>query len=150
MAGAGDRTEKPTARRLTEARKRGQVARSGDVAHAASLGASLLALAWFGDDMLRRLASIATAGLESLSTIGRRPIQEGDLTAMAVDHGVALVWIVGPVAALAAFTSIAAFVVQSGWVFTTQPLSLNFDRLNPVNGVQRFKPSRAGVELLKA
>src|SRR5262245_31340515 len=125
MAGGGDRTEKPTARRLTEARNRGQVARSADVAHAASLGASLIALVWFGDGMVQRLASIVAAGVESVSTVGRQPLEPGDLTALAMHHGAALVWIVGPIAAAAAVTSVAAFVVQSGWVFTMQPLALN-------------------------
>ena len=49
---AENRTEKATPKRLEEARKKGQVARSADVNGAVVLMAGLLALSAFGPKML--------------------------------------------------------------------------------------------------
>ena len=52
---ASDKTEKATPKKLEEARKKGQVARSMDLNGAVVLLASLLALSAFGPGMLQRM-----------------------------------------------------------------------------------------------
>ena len=75
---AGEKTEKATPKRLAEARKKGQVARSTDVNGAAVLAAGLAALALFGPrlyeamrgSMHDTLALIATPRVVEGSNLG--------------------------------------------------------------------------------
>src|SRR5256885_14973669 len=53
--GAGDKTEKATPKRLGEARKKGQVAKSQDLNSAVVLLASLAVLAGYGPHLVDRL-----------------------------------------------------------------------------------------------
>ena len=52
---SSDRTEKPTARKLREARRKGQVARSRDLGQAAALIGVIVVLGWIGPSMARTL-----------------------------------------------------------------------------------------------
>jgi flagellar biosynthetic protein FlhB len=41
-------------------------------------------------------------------------------------------------------------IAQSGWVMSGQPIKVDWNRLNPANGLKRLKPSQSGADLLKA
>jgi len=60
--GAGERTEKPSAKRIKDAHEKGQIARSQSLTGAVTLGAVTLTLGWFGVQMV----SIVAARLASL------------------------------------------------------------------------------------
>src|SRR5438093_12340251 len=60
-----ERTEAPTPRRRTEARERGQVARSGDLTSAAVLLGAMIALRLFGAPLLATLLALLHAALAS-------------------------------------------------------------------------------------
>src|SRR3954471_8377051 len=60
---ASDKTEKATPKKLLEARKKGQVARSVDLNSAVGLMAGLVALSAFGPLMLRRMEEAMVAVL---------------------------------------------------------------------------------------
>ena len=69
-----DRTEKPTSRRLTDARKRGQIARSQDLSQAAGLAAALATIGFVGSRYIDGLATaLAGALLVSRFTLGIPP-----------------------------------------------------------------------------
>ncbi len=71
---AGERTEKPSAKKLKDARERGQVARSRDLSAAMSLAAATLALGWFGDvDASPPWPMQLATGLSSSPTTRTRP-----------------------------------------------------------------------------
>src|SRR5690348_2565030 len=65
--GAGDKTEKPTPKRLEEARKKGQVAKSQDVNSAIVLMASLFVLSSQGPKMANTLKASMQNSLELIS-----------------------------------------------------------------------------------
>src|ERR1700733_9738023 len=58
---AGEKTEKPTGKRLEEALKKGQVARSPEVQTVFVLGGALLALGMTGGEMWRSMAQACRA-----------------------------------------------------------------------------------------
>jgi flagellar biosynthetic protein FlhB len=150
MGAHGERTEKPTSRRLEEARKRGQVARSADLGRTATLGAAILAFAWAGGDFIARLAALALQGLERAAHVAGRSIGPEELSSLAASHAWAMAAIVGPVALAASVGTLAAFTAQGGWMFSPQAITFDLGRLSPMQGLRRLAPSRAGLDLVKA
>src|SRR5687768_16078159 len=80
MAGTDDRTEKPTGRKIREGRKRGQVARSRDLAGAMSLAGVTLGLGWAGVAMRSGLTERLTSGLSGLAEQGHVTLDSAALT----------------------------------------------------------------------
>jgi flagellar biosynthetic protein FlhB len=146
----GDRTEYPTARRVKDARERGQVARSRDLAGAASLVGVALTLAWFGTRMLEATTTRLAA---SLTAVGTSP--RADINPVALAGGI---WsdlglfarVAGPPAAVAAVLSIGASLAQVGWSYSPKAIQFNWGRINPASGFQRLAPMQALPELGKA
>jgi flagellar biosynthetic protein FlhB len=148
--GSGDRTEKPTARRLKQAREKGQIARSRDLAGALSLAGATLVLAWFGARMATTIAARLTDGLSKLGETPRASIHPDAVVSLFwADAGV-LAAVAGPPALLAAIVSVVANSGQAGWAFSPKAVHLNWDRLNPAAGLKRLLPQQAGIELGKA
>jgi flagellar biosynthesis protein FlhB len=73
MASGGEKTEKPTPKRLKDARKKGQIARSKDLAMAAATVAATFALARIGGRVVSALTE-RVAG--DLSHFGDHPLRD--------------------------------------------------------------------------
>ncbi len=146
----GERTERPTPRRLKEARERGQVARSRDLTSAGTLAAVALALAWLGIRMLTLLHDRMMLGLSSLGAQARGTVDAaGMATAVWTDLRL-FASIAGPPALVAAAASVAFSLAQVGWAFAPKALEPNWERLSPASGLSRLKPGLATGELVKA
>ncbi|HEX7085459.1 MAG TPA: flagellar biosynthesis protein FlhB [Vicinamibacterales bacterium] len=149
MAGQ-DRTERPTARRLQEARRRGQIARSQDLGHAAGLAGAVLALSVAGVYGFTRLASALARGLADVGAAAGHDPTAGEVTSIAVRNAATLGLVVGPVALAAAAAVVAAQVAQGGWNVASEALQPKLTRLNPIEGLKRLGLKRGGVQALKA
>lgn len=146
---ADDRTERPTAKRLTDARKRGQVARSRDLNDAFHLGAALMVLAYWGPSMMSGLGTIIGNGMTRMGDARHHEITTGEVVNLAL-HGVwQLVWLVAPLAIAAMVATAAATQAQGGVVIATEALQIDLNRLNPATGFKRLAPSQAGLNLVK-
>src|SRR5690625_5483996 len=55
---------------------------------------------------------------------------------------------IAPVMGIAIIAGVASNLLQIGFLFTTEPLQLKLDRLNPIEGAKRIFSVRALVELL--
>src|SRR5512139_415040 len=99
---AGDRTERPTARRLRDARKKGQITRSRDVSDTVQLVAILMAVTLYGGSYVRRLAAAVQQGLASMAGGAGNALEPGALSQIAVNGTVTLAVLVGPFAVVAA------------------------------------------------
>jgi len=146
----GERTEKPTPKRLRDARERGQVAVSRDVSTALGSLAATGVLAGAGSLLLHRLTLTVTGGLSRLGDQPLREIRAEDLVPLVMSGGAVVALCAGPIAIVAAATAVLSSVVQSGFNVSTAPLTPDFNRLNPANGFKKFAPSRAGIDTLKA
>jgi flagellar biosynthetic protein FlhB len=151
MAGyQGDRTEKPTAKRLREAREKGQVARSRDLAASLSLASVTLALGWFG---YRAVGAVSERLVTSLSGLGDAPlaaINPVDLSGQLWADIWLFAVVVGPPALVAGLVSVGASVLQIGWTYSPKAVHANWGRINPAQGFSRLAMRQAGPELAKA
>lgn len=145
---AGDRTEQPTSRRLRDARRKGQIARSKDVGEVAQLLATLLVLGWFGHYYVARLGAMLQAGLERMADGAGQVLDAGLLTRLVVGGTVNVAILTGPLALSAAFAVAGAATLQGGWNVASEALQFKWERLNPATGLKRLF-SRAGFELVK-
>ena len=146
---AEDRTEKPTGKRIRDARERGQVLRSRDVHDVAQLGAVLLALGWFGRPLVEGLGRVVAAGLVDVGASAHRTISEAELSGLTMQTGMVLAMLVGPISMAALIGGLFANTAQGGWNFSGQALTLKFSRLSPASGLGRLAPSKAGLDLVR-
>src|SRR5688572_24040058 len=144
-----DKTEKPTAKRLHDAHKKGQVARSKDLAIAAASVAATIALARFGERLLRGLGERMARDLTHFADSPLRTVTEGDLMSLVVDGGKTMVLLVGPIAMATMVVGVAVHGFQGGWSFESEGLTLNWSRLSPANGFKRFGLMQSGMDTLK-
>ena len=147
---AGERTEKPTPKRLKDARERGQVARSADLSGAIALLGITLALAWLGKNVAAVTADRLMNGLNGIADLARHDVGVNALTVLFWEDARLLGRLAGPPALIAVASSLFASVVQVGWSFSPKALHLNWSRLSPAQGFQRMSPSFSGTELAKA
>jgi flagellar biosynthesis protein FlhB len=151
MAGhQGDKTEKPTSKKLKDARERGQVSRSRDLAAALSLAAVTLSLGWLGVRMLGILTDRLGAGIRSIGDQARTGVDPGAISGLIWSNLGFLALVAGPPAALAAGVSVMTSVAQTGWAVSPKALKLHWDRLSPSSGLSRLGIKQALPELAKA
>ena len=136
---AGEKTEQPTPRRLEEALKRGQIARSPEVQTAFVLLGGLAALVFGGQEMWRQLVGATVISLGHL--------HDTPLTGNALQgYGVAGTWVllkcVGPVVIATALAGLLAGAVQNRFNTASEALTPDWNRLNPVEGFKRMFSTR--------
>ena len=142
-----ERNYPATARRLEQARERGQVARSRELTTAAVALAGAVALSTAGPGVYRHCLELFRSGLtlDRAAAFGDDRMQ----TALATASGATLVALV-PLLGLILVATLAAPMLLSGWVFSTQALAPDFKRLNPVSGLSNIFSKNGLAELLKA
>ena len=150
MSDNGERTEQPTAKRLKEARDRGQVARSRDLSVALSSLSLTLALASLGPGIAAQMATRMVAGINRMGDNPLEPISPGELMQAVFADGKTVAMSVGPLMLVAAIVGVLGTIGQTGWVFATESLKLKWENLSPAKGLQRLGPSHGGLEFLKA
>lgn len=146
---ASERTEKPSAKKLREAREKGQVPRSRELSVAAASLAVTMAFDYFGEALLQRLSGRMALGLATFADRPLRTLTPVELTSGMIADAGGLALVVGPLVAVAALVGVGTTVAQSGWVISSTPLHIDWNRLNPSAGLARLKPSQSGVDLVK-
>ena len=130
----GERTEKPTFKRIKDAREKGQVARSRDLSSAVSFAAVVLGLAWLGVEMFQLMTSRVAVGLSTLADRAHQPIVPGTIEGLLWADGGLLLQIAGPPALIAGLLSVGASFAQIGWSFSPKALEVDWKRLSPASG----------------
>lgn len=146
---AGEKTEKPTGRRLSDARKKGQIARSRDLSVALSTIVVTAALGAGGYWMVQRLMALVSKALVGLARPSLKELNVEELTAIVFSSLREMGLLVGPIAVIAAAAGILATVAQGGFNFASEAITFNWGRLNPATGIKRLKPSQSGLDTVK-
>jgi flagellar biosynthetic protein FlhB len=142
-----ERTEQATAKRLKDARERGQVPRSRELSTTLVLLAGAGCLYGAGAYMSRRLVSHLRAGLEFRPEWLDSPNIVGRALGAATINALTDLW---PVFATVFIAALAAPLALGGWNFSTQALVPDFSRLSPIAGFRRIFGWQGLVELVKA
>jgi flagellar biosynthetic protein FlhB len=142
-----DRTEQPSAKRLDDARARGEVPRSRELAMTTVVIAGAAVLLGGGRYFADGLAALFELGL----TVPREALFDAELLPRALLEGFGGgIRLLLPIAAATIVAAIVGSIALGGWSFSTTALTPNFSRLNPVTGFGRIASMNGLVELLKA
>ncbi|MGH8031464.1 MAG: type III secretion system export apparatus subunit SctU [Luteimonas sp.] len=140
-----DKTEPPTPKKIRDARKEGNVAKSRE------LTSTVLLLGWLVGGWLTvgvmydKIHGLFEMSLRAVS----RPFDEAlrELGHVAFD---ALVWMSLPLLALAVFLGVLVEFLQVGPIVTLKKFTPKLDKLNPVEGIKKMFSMDNLVELVKS
>lgn len=142
----GERTEKPTARRRGDARRKGQVPKSQDLAGAIMLlGGTLfilLAGAWLQDGFILSMRTMLDFGH---TPGGLTDASIGPAFRLAMMQAAMMLW---PVLLVSFLVAYLVQLGQVGWLFTLKPIHPKFNRLNPISGVRKILGKRGLIKTL--
>ena len=147
----GEKTEEPTAKKLSDARKEGQVARSQELIMAASLMALFLILkifvGWIGKKFIGVFQSVY-----SLIEVFTGDEENGTVIMMALLRDIILdtVLILLPVFLSAILTAFVINVFQVKWQISLKPLQPKLNKFDPISGFKKLFSADKIFELLKA
>ena len=143
----GERTEEPSAKRLQDARERGQVPRSRELTTFASMIAGSGALVALGGPLAGGMSQLMRRGL----VIDPRDLRDPDTMMSTLGQAcLHAITILLPLFAALIGLIVLASVALGGWNFSPQALAADFSRLNPLTGLTRLFGMRGVSELGKA
>ncbi|MCS6885547.1 MAG: type III secretion system export apparatus subunit SctU [Acidobacteriota bacterium] len=144
----GEKTEKPTPKRIKDARKKGNVAKSKDLTGAILFLAVVMLLAVLNDFNAAVLMEYVRESILLAFKIEQFDLHTTkELFSLG---GLTMFKVLAPVLASAFVLALAIEFMQVGALFTTETLKPKFDKLNPVNGFKGiFFQKKTYIELLK-
>ncbi|MEI2726839.1 MAG: EscU/YscU/HrcU family type III secretion system export apparatus switch protein [Verrucomicrobiota bacterium] len=147
---SGEKTEQPTPRRLEEAIKRGQFARSAEVQTVFVLLGGLIAFKFVGADLWQQLVTVQTSILGHLHEI---PLSFDVMQAYAIRAALLFAACAGPILIGTTAGGLVAGGIQNRFQTASEALEPKWDRLNPAEGFKRVFSGRSlvptGVSIMK-
>ncbi len=142
-----DRTEQPTAKRLREAREKGQIARSRELNTMISLFFGSLGFVLLGDFMVGRILKLFKSDFVISRAWMFDPAKM--LEAIAVNATASLA-LLAPFFALMFVSVFVGPIAVGGWSFSPQAMAPKLSKLNPLSGMKRVFGPNGLMELAKA
>lgn len=142
---AGEKTEQATPKRLEEAIKRGQFARSAEIQTVIGLMGGLAALKFTGTDILRQFILTLNHVFGHLNEI---PLNFDMMQDYAIKSSLVFSACVSPVLMVTAGAGLLAGGMQSRFQTASEALTADWNRLNPAAGLQRIFSTRSLVSAL--
>lgn len=141
-----EKTEEATPKRKSDARKKGQIARSKDVGLAITFIATILVIVILSDTVV---GSFKKNIIYFLSEAGSIELTNGTvkgLTSLVLSKmATTLLPIVLPIMV----AGVAASLLQSGFLIVKDAIKPSLGKLNPINGFKNMFSKRSAVELIK-
>ncbi|MCZ8512355.1 flagellar biosynthesis protein FlhB [Paenibacillus filicis] len=142
-----EKTESATPKKRQEARKKGQVAKSMDLPAAFILFFSFLSFFLFGSFMKEHLLTMIRSVYYDFLLMNVTIENSQQLFEKLMAE---LLLTVGPIFAIALVIGVLANYLQIGFMFTGDPLTMKFSKINPLEGAKRLFSLRAVVDFLKS
>ncbi len=149
----GEKTEEPTSKRLEDARKKGQVAKSREITMAFDLLAFFLLLRFYVDTVGLRFENFFSYIYNEIPQAvkmvdGYVPFSE--IRSLVNNFLLEIMITIAPFLLVGFAVSLITNIVQVGWKVTSEPLKPNFGKLNPINGFKKIFSIQSLFELGKS
>lgn len=141
-----EKTEQATPKKKSDAKKKGQVAKSKEVALALTLIAATLVISTMGNFSYDTLRNMMFSYLNSSLNMDLNYNNIRYLLLYGISN-IALIFLIFAVPIM--ILGVLANYIQSGFIFTTETLKPDFKKLNPIEGFKKIFSSRTVVELFK-
>ncbi len=149
----GEKTEEPTAKKLEDSRKEGQVAKSKEVANAAMIMAMFLVIRVYLGTLGNNFLGLFEHMYSQIPGIIQRYDSEVPYSAVMLfirSAAIRTILMLLPFLIVAFIVSFVCDLVQVKWKPTAKPLQPKFNKLNPINGFKRIFSLNSLMELLKS
>ncbi|MES2683686.1 MAG: flagellar biosynthesis protein FlhB [Pseudomonadota bacterium] len=143
---AGEKTEKATAKRIEDARKKGQIPRSRELSTAVVVLAVTVAVMAQADAIAGGAAALFSAYLQQLPAALATPALGLQLAGGFIGQ---VLWLMAPVLATGFAAALIAPLLVGGWNLAPDAVSADFSRVNPMAGLKRLFSMNSLVELGK-
>lgn len=144
---SGEKTEEPTAKKLTDARKKGQIARSKDLGTFFVLVGSACAMLLMGKALANSMANM----MSHMFSLSREEAMDVNALFKVINDGV--FQIIPPLLWIFFIVMLAAFIgntLLGGMSFSGDAMMPKASKLSPVAGFKRMFGVQAAVELIKS
>lgn len=149
----GEKTEEPTAKRLEDARKEGQVAKSKEVTNALSLIALFLILKLFvgfiGNEFLKLFHGIYNK-IPEIFVMWNGMVPTGDMLVLLRNAMLCILIVLAPFFVIGFLVAFVGDYIQVKWKFTTKPLQPKLNKMNPISGMKKIISLNSLMELVKS
>lgn len=149
----GEKTEPATQKKLDDARKEGQVAKSREIANGLGLLALFLVLKFWVGHMAVQLLEVFPAfynRIPDMVSFWHGDMPEADTKLVFVTMLVRVMVIIAPLLIIGVLVAFLSDVVQVKWKPTLKPLQPKFSKLNPLQGIKKIISVNSLVELIKS
>ena len=149
----GEKTEPATEKKLSDARKEGQVAKSREIANGLGLLTVFLVLKiWVGHMGYQfiNVFSVIYGRIPEVVTFWHGNMPQQDTAVAFRQMLLQAIIIMAPILLLGLVVAFLSDVIQVGWKPTGKPLQPKFSKLNPLSGFKRIFSVNALVELIKS
>ncbi len=144
---AQEKTEEPSAKRLQEARDKGQVPRSQELNTVMVLLASAAAMFVVGEGLIQSLADVMKLGM----SFDRNDLFDVGAMLDSFWKGVEIMaWDLMLFLAVTVIAALSAPALIGGWNFSAQAMGIKPEKLSPLKGLKRIFGPQGLVELGKA
>jgi flagellar biosynthesis protein FlhB len=143
-----EKTEPASDKKREEARRKGRVPRSAELNSAFVLLFGMMILSFGGTALVNGLADVLRT---SLLRSGTTTVTVANLHGLIAEEAMTVGTILAPVILGIMGVGLAVAVLQVGFVFSPEALRPSFDKVNPLNGIQKIMVSRRSlIELAKS
>lgn len=142
-----DKTEEPTAQRLSKAREEGQIARSQELAPAAMMVMATLFFTMMGQYLFNSMGSLFKSQLQFDRKITDKAELLPAIFGSAIVDGFVIVL---PLIAIMAVIAALSTTLSGGLIFAPKLALPKFSKLNPLTGLKRMFGTDALIQLGKA
>lgn len=149
----GEKTEEPTAKKLGDARKEGQVAKSKELITSLMLLALFVLVKFYIGNVGRQMIECIGEFFSFIPKIvfnSQYGMRMDDMAGVMQTAMSSILNIAVPFFIVAIVIGILGNALQQKWLVTTKPLKPKLSKLNPVNGIKRIFSVKQLVEIAKS
>lgn len=149
----GEKTEEPTTKKLEDARKDGQVAKSKEIGNAFGILALFLTLQLYlgtmGSSFIEGFHAVYNQ-IPDMVKMYNGELPTGSIVVMIRSMMFRLLFLILPILLVAFVVAFVCDLVQVKWKPTPKPMQPKFNKLSPLKGFKRIFSANSLVELLKS
>jgi flagellar biosynthetic protein FlhB len=141
-----EKTEQATSKRRQDAREKGQVAKSRELASVAVLGACLVYFYFGASAMATRLMGLMR---NSFRKSGQMTISIDNIQPLLADLIFQTFILLAPFLLVTIIAGLMINILQVGILFSSEAITPKYSKIDPIKGLQRLFSLRSLVELVK-
>jgi flagellar biosynthetic protein FlhB len=150
----GEKTEAATPKRLSDARKKGQVAKSKELTNAFGLLALFVTLKIFvgfvGSNFIYVFKWMYGNRMPDFVDSQKDGMSVPAVLSLLVPVFLRMLMIMAPFLVVGIMVCLLGEIVQVGWQVSTEPMKPSLNKINPINGFKRIFSKKSIFELIKS